>query len=156
MKLLFDAMLRNTSKWARLFGVDSEYMSEEDKDVIKSAFGSGRILVTMDKELSQRAQKAGLKTILLSTFDVSEQLYEIEKALGQEIFLFPDKTRCTVCNGALRKAGLEEVRGKIPGKVEKFQKEFWICTDCGKTYWEGGHWKNIIKMYEELKKKRAN
>lgn len=156
MRLLFDAMLRNTAKWARIFGVDSQYLAEEDKTLIKSAFESGRILITMDKELSQKARKAGVKIILLSTFDVSEQLYDIERVLGKEIFMYPDKTRCTVCNGRLKKAKIEEVRDKLPEKVENFQKEFWVCEDCGKVYWEGGHWKNIKKTYEELKKKRTS
>lgn len=155
MKLLFDAMLRNTAKWARLFGVDSEYIAKEDQDVLEYASQSGRILVTMDKELSERAKKRGIHTVFLTTFDVSEQLYSIEKELKHEIFHFPDKTRCTVCNGRLKTARLEDVKSKIPEKVAGFQKEFWICEDCGKIYWEGGHWKNIEKTYEELKKKRA-
>ena len=121
MKLLFDAMLKNTAKWARLFGVDSEYITEEDKEILKSA-SEGR---------------------------------KIEQSLGKEIFHFPDKTRCTVCNGDLKTVGLDEVKDKIPEKVVKFHKEFWLCTNCGKIYWEGGHWKNITKTYEELKKSRT-
>jgi len=155
MKLLFDAMLRNTAKWARLFGVDSEYITKEDQDILESASESGRILITMDKELSERAKKKGVTTVFLTTFDVSEQLYCIEQELRQEIFHFPDKTRCTVCNGNLEKAKIKDVKSKIPEKVANFQREFWICEDCGKIYWEGGHWKNITKTYEELKKKRA-
>lgn len=155
MKLLFDAMLKNTAKWARLFGVDSVYITEEDKDVLKSASEGGKILVTMDKDLSERAKKQGINTIFLSTVDVSEQLYKIEQSLEKEIFQFPDKTRCTACNGDLRTVGLDEVKGKIPEKVAKFHKEFWLCINCGKIYWEGGHWKNITKTYEELKKRRT-
>ena len=155
MKLLFDAMLRNTAKWARLFGADSEYITKEDQDVLEYASKSGRILITMDKELSERAKKRGINTVFLSTFDVPEQLYHIEKELKREIFGYPDKTRCTVCNGKLKTAKPEDIKSKIPEKVANFQKEFWICETCGKIYWEGGHWKNIIKTYEELKKKRA-
>lgn len=156
MKLLFDAMLRSTAKWARLFGVDSEHIEKDDEDVLKYASETGRTLVTMDRELSAKAKKQGIAVILLSTFDVSEQLHVIEKAAGKEIFGFPDKTRCTVCNGKLKTAEITEVRGKIPEKVGQFHQKFWVCTKCGKVYWEGGHWKNITKTYEDLKKRRAS
>ncbi|MFH1222586.1 MAG: Mut7-C RNAse domain-containing protein [Candidatus Micrarchaeota archaeon] len=156
MQLLFDEMLMKTAKWARIFGVDSLFARGSDDEILLLAKKSGKILVTRDAQLSLRAKKQNLQCIFIVSTDVAEQLAEIEVATGKHIFKFPEETRCPKCNGELFLAEKDAVKDKVPESVYQMQKKFWLCKNCGKIYWEGGHWKNITRIYKKLEEKRKN
>lgn len=64
---------------------------------------------------------------------------------------FPEKTRCAKCNGELIDATAEDVKADVPEAVAKTHSKFWRCSSCKRIYWEGGHWKNIMRIYEKAK-----
>ncbi|MEM2908902.1 MAG: Mut7-C RNAse domain-containing protein [Candidatus Bilamarchaeaceae archaeon] len=154
VRLLFDEMVKKTAKWARLFGVDSECAKGNDTEILRHARTNKRILVTRDNNLAARAPKYKVKAVLLTSLAIPEQLFSIEKALRKQVFRFPEATRCPACNGILTIVSRKEVVGKVPDGVYSKQERFWVCKKCGKIYWEGGHWKNITRVYNELKRKR--
>jgi len=84
----------------------------------------------------QACLRANVPCLLISSSDLSGQLREMAEA-GLPLRL--DPRRCTVCNGLL-----EEI-GSLEGQR-------WRCRDCGKLYWQGGHWKGIKKRLEELRR----
>ena len=66
MKFLADAMLGKLSRWLRMLGQDVEYNVElGDDQLLVQAKAEGRVLLTKDFELYQRALSRGLKRFYL-------------------------------------------------------------------------------------------
>ena len=162
-KFLVDRMLGRLIAWLRIFGYDTksaldfEPMPNEDTILIDLAKKEQRILISRDRTLADRAKKAGVDAILVSSDDVKVQLEELMKRYRLDVD--PNMTRCTACNSTLREAteaDMEKIRssGEVPERLIKDHTEFWICDKCGKVYWQGSHWRNILKTAEEVKNTR--
>jgi len=151
VRLIFDEMLKRTATWCRIFGVDSAYIRDvPDSAIIKTAKDESRILVTRDERLAHEAKNQGAETILLESDSLDQQLSRLKAALG-DIYTFPEKTRCPACNGELGIVEKEKIKEKVPENVYRQNDKFWVCKECGKAYWEGGHWKNITKIFKSIK-----
>ncbi len=151
VRLLFDEMLKRTATWCRIFGVNSRYVKDmTDSEIIKLARDEHRTFVTRDAELADRFRRQKLDFLLLQSDDLSGQLNQLKSAFGN-IFTFPEETRCPACNGELEIKNKEEIKEKVPKNVYKKNEKFWVCKECGKVYWEGSHWKNIIKIFKSIK-----
>ena len=148
MKLLLDEMLKKTTKWLRIFGVDTDFASGRDDDeLLETAKRDNLVLVTRDEPLYSRCKKQGVKCDLVKSTKLEEQIAEIKSGLSLE-FTFPEKTRCPACNTPLELVSGSEVSGLVePSVLEKHDK-FWICRKENKAYWEGSHWRNITRIYE--------
>lgn len=141
MRFLFDEMLKKLAVWCRIFGIYSEHFSgKTDDELLRHAEKNDLILVTRDEALSRRC-----RSVLIRSDDVEEQLRQLIRETGIRI-RFPDESRCASCNGELATVSREEV--DVPPKVAS--KKFWKCKDCDKVFWEGGHWKNILRLYRSL------
>jgi len=150
VRLIFDEMLKRTATWCRIFGVDSLHAKDmEDSEILKTAKDEERILVTRDEELAKRCASADVRVILLKTDKPEDQLKQLKSELG-DIFTFPEKTRCPACNGELETVDKEKVKGRVIDNVYEQNEKFWVCRECGKTYWEGSHWKNIMRIYKSI------
>ena len=157
---LVDRMLGRLVAWLRIFGYDTKSALDlkmtpnEDTLLIEMAKAESRILLSRDKELVDRAKKAGVKAVPIMPDDVREQL----EALMREypLHIDPEMTRCTVCNACLRKATPEDLEAidknnEVPEHLKNDLTQLWICERCGKVYWQGSHWRNILKTADEVK-----
>jgi hypothetical protein len=135
MRFLADAMLGRLGRWLRLLGYDTVIANDilSDDEILEMAKREKRFLLTRDKNLFQRS-KGVAKAHYFKSRGVKKELREIVEALRLKIN-FPEKTRCSICNGSLKK-----------------RKDFWICSKCSQTYWAGSHWKRIRALAKELKK----
>ena len=162
-KFLVDRMLGRLIAWLRIFGYDTKSALEfettpnEDTLLIDIANKEHRILISRDRVLVNRARKAGVDAQLVGSDDVKDQLEELMERYPLDID--PTMTRCTVCNSMLREA-TEDDMGKIknspevPERLKEAHTGFWICERCGKIYWQGSHWRNILKTAEDVKNSR--
>ncbi len=151
MKLLFDEMLNSLASWSRILGIDSDFASgRSDGELLSVAKKEGMILVTRDLRLHIRCQTSGVKAILIKSDAIEEQLAQLLKESGATV-TFPEKTRCAKCNGELAEADAESVKADVPEAVVRTHNKFWRCKSCNRVYWEGGHWKNIMRIYEKAK-----
>ncbi len=159
-KFIVDRMLGRLVAWLRIFGYDTvsaldfEPSPDEDTALIGIAKKEGRILVSRDRTLVDRAKKAGVEAVLAGSDDVKVQLEELMS--HYDIDVNPDMTRCTACNSPLReatRADMEKIKesGEVPGRLIDGHTEFWVCDRCGKVYWRGSHWRNILKTAEEVR-----
>lgn len=142
-RLLADCMLGRLARWLRLLGYDTVYENDAtDHELARRARDEGRVLLTRDRQLSQRR---GLRTILIRSQDLEEQVQEVRDALG------PPKTsclsRCTICNAVLEEVSAREIRNSVPSYVLKTHAEFRRCPQCGRVYWSGSH---VDRMNEQL------
>ncbi|RLF16433.1 MAG: hypothetical protein DRJ97_00885 [Thermoprotei archaeon] len=151
-KVLVDGMCGRLARWLRMLGFDASYDKElSDEGLMLKAVEEGRVLVTRDVELHERAVKAGVRSILVKSPDYTVQLALVATALGGELEVNPDRSRCPVCNSPLRKVGKEEVKGLVPEKSFNLHDEYWMCTGCSKVYWRGAHWRGISKVLEKAR-----
>jgi len=157
-KFIVDRMLGRLVAWLRIFDYDTrsalELGIEEDEDsrLIQIALAQGRMLLSRDRVLVERAKKAGAEAVLISPDHVAGQLVELMKHVP--VVAEPVMERCTACNAHLRKATDEDVKragSLVPEHLVSEGKEFWICERCGKIYWPGSHWKNIRKTAAEIR-----
>jgi uncharacterized protein with PIN domain len=146
-------MLGELTRWLRLLGYDTDYdKGPTDDELISRSRKENRILLTSDLELFRKAIKQGVRSLLIKPGNLASRLAVVAKKYGLELRLDPAKSRCPICNGKIREyTDVNELRKKIPTKVLNANKEFWVCTDCGKIYWIGGHWRNITRTINEAK-----
>lgn len=133
---LVDLMLLRLGRWLRLMGQDvANPENDSDKSLLVQAKRENRVLITRDKRLFSACSAAGVEGILIHPSRISEQILEMAQ-MG--IVLKIDPQRCTLCNHTLL-----EAKGR--------EGEMWICPNCQKLYWRGGHWKNMEKTLEALR-----
>lgn len=160
MKFLCDQMLGTLARWLRLLGYDTLFSKGEtsDEDLLELAKKEKRVLITRDKLLSHFARKEGLRLVKINSSNLEEQLFEVMEELkielDKELFL----TRCSLCNGRIRKLSEEEKEKAynqklIPEGAHLSTNEFWLCERCGKYYWIGSHWKKIEEKIKELEER---
>lgn len=149
MKLLFDEMLKNLASWFRILGFDSAFSSgKSDSQLLHLAMKEGRTLVTRDLPLTLRCEKHGVGFVFIKSDIIEEQIAQVLRETGLRP-IFPNFTRCASCNGELADAPKEGLAGKVPANTLEHHERFWRCKTCGKIFWEGGHWKNIRRIYEK-------
>lgn len=137
-RYIADLMLMRLARWLRMSGQDVSNPPEgsNDSDLMEIALAEGRTLLTRDRLLARRCEKAGAGCILLRSSQLDEQLLQLKEA-GLSLELSP--VRCTLCNGIL-----EEVEGSdLCGSSRQEATTAWRCEVCGKIYWRGTHWPRI-------------
>ena len=143
---LLDGMLGSLARWLRMLGYDSLYVQDvRDRDMLDMLHGNHRVLLTRDRQLSDRAGERGY---FVESDDLDQQL----AAVAERFSLDTEgrMTRCSACNGVLLPQEREDVKGEVPEGTWSTYREFWRCEACGKVYWRGAHWKNIEDRLNDL------
>jgi len=141
-QFLVDGMLGSLARWLRICGYDTEYRRDTEDDILlDEAEASGRILLTKDHQLSIRAGKRSIESILIEGNSDYKALGCVARTLDLELNV--SDSRCSKCNSEIINVQKEEVRGKVPINSYKAFEDFWVCEKCDTIYWRGGHWENI-------------
>lgn len=145
-----DGMLGSVARKLRMLGFDVKYRREEEDGVLmENCSREGRVLLTSDKRLHEAASRRGIRCVLVKGGKDEDMLLEILTGIGVGS-VSGDSPRCTICNGELKLARKDEVRGRVPDGVLKRNDEFYMCKSCGKVYWKGSHWKRMDGLIESL------
>ncbi|MGQ9759696.1 MAG: Mut7-C RNAse domain-containing protein [Candidatus Methanomethylicaceae archaeon] len=145
MRFVVDAMLGKLARWLRLLGHDTVYEQVLDDEVLISiAKEEDRILVTRDESLFKKAYKYGVRSFLIKSTDLTEELLELSPFLDESAI----GSRCTICNTVL----VEVDRSRIPAEDLPEIYPLWRCPKCGKIYWHGSHWRGIEERIKTIKR----
>lgn len=146
LRLLADCMLGKLAKWLRLMGYDTAYYNAaSDPELARRARAEGRVLLTRDRELSIRR---GLRTLLIQSEVLEEQVREIQSALGPPPH--PPLSRCAVCNAVLETVSPADIADRVPPYVLRTQTEFRHCPGCKRIYWPGSHFQGMCDQIEKF------
>lgn len=151
-----DSMLGDLAKWLRILGYNTFYKpSINDEILLEMAYKNNGILITRDKLLYRKAVRRGVKTIYVEkNLCLENMLKKIILKLGLRRKIDLNNTRCPKCNTPLIKVDKENIKNLIPIYVYKSYDIFLKCTGCGSIYWPGKHYKNMMKMLNQMFQKR--
>lgn len=148
MKFILSRELGRLAKWLRILGVDAAYFNQDNTSaLVIQALRDNRIIITRNHRL---AKSCRLKTILVKSEKLKEQLYQILKELKLDINSDMMFSRCIICNVALEEVDKDKVKDKVPEYVFKTQDNFIACPECKRIYWSGTHWGNVAEILKEI------
>ena len=152
-KFICDEMLKKLARWLRILGFDTTAPSvKDDNELVILSKKEKRILLTRDKDLSGMT---GVKAIRVFSDDLEEQLIEIMDHFPPDRYTV-HCTRCPSCNGELIVHDTRDsdniLKGstEVPPDVLTIHDRIYICEGCGKIYWTGSHWDNILKRMDRI------
>ena len=139
LSFVADSMLGRLARWLRALGYDTLYdASWEDEALVRIAHQEGRLLLTRDGALAQRA---GAQAILIESEVLVEQLAQLKATVN--VRAVAPFSRCLCCNAVVRPISPWAVRERVPAYVYATQSAFFICPSCGRIYWPGTHWERM-------------
>ncbi len=142
-----DCHLGKLSKYLRFMGYDTLYFPQiDDNAIIELANRDKRIVLTRDRELSER-KKA--HCVLLRSIKIEEQLQEVICAFNLKEHV-PSFSRCIVCNESLAKVDKQDIIERLPVKVAKYFSSFEVCKKCDRIYWHGDHYKRMKATIQKI------
>lgn len=153
-RFLVDTMCGRLPPYLRLCGHDTVYAPdrevEADGELLVLADAEDRTILTRDRRLADRTERA----VLLTARETDAQLSELAAA---GIDLTPTETpqRCGRCNGAVE-AVTEDDLGHpeyVPDELPKSSGEatLWRCRSCEQYFWKGSHWERMVETLETVR-----
>lgn len=144
-RFVADVHLAKLAKYLRLLGFDTLYFNQIDDDaLIKIAQEQERTILTKDRELCRRSKRC----YIVRNKEIKKQLKEVLEHFGLEVR--QPFSRCMVDNTELERVNKEEIKKKLPPKVNEWCNQFWRCTECGRIYWHGSHYERMKEFIQDL------
>jgi uncharacterized protein with PIN domain len=150
-----DCMLGRLAKWLKILGFDVLYFSKaEDGELVALARREGRILLTRDSGLIEKAAKRPNRLFVRSD-DWQDQVVQVldELALWDEV---RPNSRCLECNRALKPLEKERARNLVTPYVLEHAASFAMCPECGRVFWQGTHYGDMERKIAKLLARRPH
>lgn len=140
--------LGRLAKWLRILGYDSKFYREDNlSTLVITALREERSILTRNSRMSRFP---GPRVVRITADFVDKQI----RQLLLELKLKPNPqdmfSRCVICNEGLRELAKDQAQGKVPAYVYQSQKDFKVCPQCNKIYWQGTHWGNVRKFLAKI------
>ena len=143
-RFVADSMLGSLARWLRMLGYDTAYEKDmDDGALIRLASEENRRILTRDKELAKEPN-----AIFVEPDDLEAQLKLVGEVGG--LSFSEEFIRCSTCNGELKSVSKNEIGDRVPEGALANNDRFWICSACGKIYWQGSHWLGIRERFRKL------
>jgi uncharacterized protein with PIN domain len=144
-RFLLDIHLGTLARRMRLLGLDTAYESPDIGDAALAARSGAesRIMLSRDRGLLHRRE------LFAGAFVYSTSpARQLDEVLTRFVPRLAPWTRCTACNGELRKVAKEDVLDRIPSGTGRTYETFAECTVCGRAYWRGAHAESLDSIVE--------
>jgi hypothetical protein len=147
IRFVVDVNLGKLAKKLRLLGFDTYYRNNlDDDEIVKISLSEKRIILTRDIGILKNGNVT--HGFWIRSDDPKTQLNEVIERL-QLRNLFKPFTRCSQCNGSLKRIKKEQLKNCIPEDILSFHRIFWECQGCQQIYWKGSHFDKINSWIEE-------
>lgn len=149
MKFICDSMLGSLARRMRMAGIDTDYWHSPDPmSLARKAEAEERTVLTRSQKfMSGKCFRCN--SYFVTAQNVDEQFDEIIRhfaiEIGEEHFM----SRCLECNGKIIRIDKEEAEGRVPDYVYFMMNEFSRCQGCGKIFWKGTHYKNMLQYIKK-------
>ncbi len=149
-KFICDAMLGDIAEWLRLMGFFVYYNPDKnDNELIKISLKDGYIILTRDKELSERKN---IKAYYIKSSDFIQTIKELFLKFDVSVDKINLFSRCPLCGEKLYKTDKREIKLFVPQRIYEEYEDFYSCKKCEKIYWKGEKYKNLYNQYLIIKK----
>ena len=146
-KFIVAENLGKLAKWLRFLGYDTIVLKAVGfNNKIRISRKDGRIYITRSRKEASSNISFPRRLILSERY--IDQLQEITDLLSLDkdrIF-----TRCSLCNSRLFSIEKERIKDLIPDYIYEHHDEFRLCRKCGKIYWQGSHFDDMMKTVKKV------
>jgi uncharacterized protein with PIN domain len=147
-QFVLDAHLGKLATYLRMLGVDTLYRNDyTDPELAQISATTNRVLLTRDRELLMRSTVT--YGYYVRATNPRQQLTEVVVRYHLTTQASPFQ-RCLVCNGLLTPVEKAAILDPLPPLVREGQQSFWRCTDCGRLYWEGTHFRRMQAFIQKF------
>lgn len=141
-----DAHLGGLARLLRMAGFDTLYDNHyRDEEIAALASGTGRTVLTRDRELLKRREVE--QGAYLHAIRPDAQLRELSARLRLAPLARPF-TLCLECNLPLRPVLKADVAERLPESVRLREDALTLCDGCGRVFWQGSHHRRMLAMLE--------
>jgi len=149
---VLDSQLGRLARYLRLLGFDTLYRNDfTDAGIARISSEQQRTLLTRDRRLLHRSIIT--RGYFIRGTDPLNQVDEVLRRFDLYNDIKPLR-RCIRCNGMLSDVAKETVFDRLEPKTKRYYNEFRICRDCGQVYWEGSHFRKMVRLIDSFRVKR--
>ena len=131
-------MLGKLARWLRALGFDTLYFrSVSDEELLALARREGRVLLTRDTELSEKAGPD--ESLFIRDSDWRSQIRQVLDTFGLRDRDAPLFVRCLECNTLLQPLSRSEAKNRVASFVYESSTTFSHCPGCRRVFWRGTH-----------------
>ena len=146
MKLIADRMLGKLAKLLRILGFDTLYSKDIPLgELLRIGREEERIILTRRTIMEKQGEE--YKYLFITDNNPKGQLKEVLKGLDLKIHPEMAFTRCVQCNCRLKKMERNHVKGSVPDYIYETHRDFSYCAFCGKVFWKGTHYENMLRSF---------
>jgi uncharacterized protein with PIN domain len=147
-KFIIDVNLGKLASMLRMLGFDTAYQNNAtNAEIITTSINEKRIILTRDQDLLKN--KTVTHGYWVRATDPKQQIQEIIHRFDLRSQFKPFK-RCMVCNGIIKHVDKNDIKNQVPEKTKRYFEQFYRCSNCGKIYWKGSHYKKMEKVINDL------
>lgn len=144
VRFVADVHLGRLAYYLRLLGFDARYdANAADAELLAVSRDDRRILLSRDRALLDHPA-------LWRGYRVRETAPR--RQIGEVLARFDlcrlaaPLTRCLCCNTPLRVLAPAQAAPRLPDDIGYRYDAFWECPGCGRTYWQGSHYRNLKRV----------
>ena len=148
-RFVVDVNLGRLARWLRMLGFDTCYSnSYSDGDVVRTGVDQHRIILTRDRRLLHA--KVITHGYWVRSNDPDGQLREVLRRFDLYSQIQPFH-RCMLCNDDITAVTKEAVLDRLMPKTARYYHEFYQCHGCGRVYWKGPHYDQMLRTLDALR-----
>lgn len=147
-RFVLDGHLGKLARLLRMLGFDSLYRRDfTESGIVDVSSEEKRIILTRDIELLKA--NAVTHGYWIRSTSPNRQVSEVLERFDLHSQIRPFR-RCMVCNATIGSVEKDAVIESLPNKVRERHDEFYRCAGCGKVYWKGTHYQDMMDQIQKL------
>lgn len=146
LRFVLDTHLGRLAAYLRLAGFDCLYANDsDDQRLAEISSTERRMLLTRDAGLLKRSIVT--YGYWMRETNPRRQLAEISTRLDLASRAQPFR-RCLRCNALIEPVPKAIVLDRLPPRTREHYDEFYRCAGCGRIYWKGAHYGEMIAVLQ--------